>query len=367
MIVKRVDDVKRVVELMPESGLDLINLFRLVKPGDVIYSRTTREVKKERASGRIDSERVQAIIGVEVESKSADPLMRRVRFTGRIVYESPELDLMGRYHTITLHPGVEVRIQSRRDFERLRAFSESFRRRGKTPPRILCVSIDDEELAIAEFSNKGLEVIYSKHLPKVDKSIPWAEQAEEVYEEALRALKRRLLEDEGLGVAVFGPKIFVENFLRYLERVDRAVAGRVKASLSTSVGGEAGLGEILRSRGAPGFMMELKPFKDSLEVERLIEAMSRNPERVAVGIMEVREALRLGAAEKILISERYLWGNLGSEALEEILEAGERGKVDIQVILDGLEASEKLSRLGGIAAALRYPLPMRGVARGGAG
>jgi len=367
MIVKQVDDVKRIVELIPESGLDLINLFRLIKPGDVLYSKTSREVKKERASGKIDSERVQVTLGVEVESKSADPLMKRVRFTGRIVYESRKLDLLGKYHTITLYPGAEVKIQSKKDFERLKAFSSGYGRRRRKPIKILCVSVDDEELAIAEFSNRGLSVVFAKHLPKTDKSISWGEPAEDVFEEALKAIKNKLMEDKDLEIAVFGPKIFTESFLKYLRKSGKGVAEKVKASYSISVGGEAGFREILRSSSAPSFIQELKPFRDSLEVERFIEVMARNPEKVAVGLEEVYEAWKLGAVEKILISEQYLWNNLENDVLEKILEAGERGKVDVQVILDGLEASEKIARLGGVAAILRYPLPLKEIRSGGGG
>lgn len=364
MIVKRVDEARRLVELVPESGLDLINLFRLVKPGDVLYSKTSREVKKERANGKIDSERVQVTLGVEVESRSADPLMRRVRFTGRIVYESRKLNLLGKYHTITLYPGAEVKIQSRKDFERLRAFSSSYGRRRREPAKILCVSIDDEELAIAEFSNKGLNAVFSKHLPKIDKSISWGEPVEEVFEEALKVLKSKLMEDKDLEIAVFGPKIFTESFLKYLRKSGRGIAEKVKTSYSISVGGEAGFREILRSSGAPDFIRELKPFRDSFEVERFIKVMAKNPEKVAVGLDEVYEAWKLGAVEKVLIAEQYLWNNLEDEKLEKLLELAERGKLDLQVLLDGLEASEKIARLGGMAAILRYRLPLRKIKGG---
>ena len=367
MIVKQVDDVKRIVELIPESGLDLINLFRLIKPGDILYSKTSRELKKERASGKIDSERIQVTLGVEVESKSADPLMKRVRFTGRIVYESRKLDLLGKYHTITLHPGAEIKIQSKKDFERLKVFSSSYGRRRRRPVKILCVSLDDEELAIAEFSNGGLDIVFAKHLPKIDKSTSWSEPLENVFEEALKVIKNKLLENKDLEIAVFGPKIFVENFMKYLRKVGKGVAEKVKAAYSTSTGGEAGFREILRSNNAPDFIRELKPFRDSLEVERFIEVMARNPERVAVGLEEVYEAWRLGAVEKILVSEQYLWNNLENEVLEKILEAAERGKVEIQVILDGLEASEKVMGLGGVVAVLRYPLPLKEIRSGGGG
>ncbi|MCD6341641.1 MAG: pelota family protein [Thaumarchaeota archaeon] len=360
MIVRRVDELKRLVALIPESGLDLINVFRLVEAGDVLYSKTSRELKKERASGKIDSERVQVVLGIEVESKVADPLMKRIRFTGRIVYESRKLDLLGKYHTITLYPGVEIKVQSKKNFERLRAFSASYGRHMKKPMKVICISVDDYEIAVAEFSNKGLEVIYAKSLPSVDKSFSWSEPVHgEVFDEAIKAVKNRLLLDKDALVAVFGPKIFVERFMSYLRKSDKSLFEKVKASCSTSIGGEAGLREVLRMKDVPEFIQVLKPFRDAVETERFVEAMSRNPEKVAIGIDEVLDAWEMGAVEKVLISEGYLWGNLEDERLERLLKAAERGKLNLQVILDGLESSEKISRLGGAVAILRYPVPLK--------
>ena len=359
MIVRRVSVAKRSVEVVPESSLDLINVFRLVRAGDVLYSRTSRELKKERASGKIDSERIQVVLGVEVESKVVDPLMKRVRFSGRIVYESRKLDLLGKHHTITVYPGVELRIESRKDFERLLAFSESYR--GRKEREVICISLDDEELAVAEFSSKGVRVAYSKNLPRADKSVSWGEQQlDDLFEEVVEVVKSL----PEVGIVLFGPRIFVERLLSYLKRREKGLLERVIGSWSTSVGGEAGIREALKSDSIPEFLRSLKPFRDSLEAERFMEAMSRDPERVAIGLEEVYEAWKLGAVEKILVAESYLWSNLEDEKLEKLLELAERGRLDLQVLLEGLEASEKVARLGGVVAILRYKLPLKKI-RGG--
>ncbi|MEM2188395.1 MAG: hypothetical protein QXG35_03570 [Nitrososphaerota archaeon] len=354
MIVERVDAAKRRIELIPESGLDLINIFRLVKPGDVVYSRTSRELKKERASGKIDSERVQVILGVEVESKAADPLMKRIRLSGRIVYESRDLDLIGKHHTITIYPGVSVKIESQKDFERMRSFAEGYRgRRGGT---VICVSLDDEDIAVAEFSNKGVRIAYSKSLPRADKSIQWGEQElEQIYDEVVEAIKSL----PEAGILIIGPRIFSESFAAHLRKRERDLLKRLMGSLNTSIGGEAGIREALKSSEIPEHLRSLKPFRDTLEAENFIKIMSRDPERVAIGLDEVYDAWSLGAVEKILVAEQYLWNNLENERLEKILEQAEKGKLELHVLVDGLEASEKIAGLGGIVASLRYRIPLR--------
>ena len=64
------------------------------------------------------------------------------------------------------------------------------------------------------------------------------------------------------------------------------------------------------------------------------------------------------------MAESYLWVNLENAKFEKLLELAERGKLDLQVILDGLEASEKVARLGGVVAILRYKLPLKKIKGG---
>ncbi len=359
MIVGRVDAAKRRIELIPESSLDLINIFRLMRPGDIVYSRTSRELKKERASGKTDSERVQVILGVEVESKTADPLMRRIRLSGRIVYESRDLDLLGKHHSITIYPGISLKIESQKGFERLRSFAESYR--GKKAGEVICISMDDENLAVAEFSSKGVKVMYSKDLPKADKTIQWGENnLESAFEEVVEIIKSL----PETGIMLVGPRIFVERFLAHLREKEKDLLKRVIGSLSTSMGGEAGIREALKSSSIPEHLKDLKPFRDTVEAESFIRIMSSDPERVAIGLNEVYDAWSLGAVEKVLVAESYLWNNLENEKLEKLLEQAERRKLELHVLLDGLEASENIAGFGGIVAILRYRLPLKRIRAG---
>jgi len=359
LIVRDVDSMKRSVVLIPESGLDLLNIFRLVKIGYEVYSETSREIKKERITGKVDSERVRVMLGIEVEGKTVDPLMRRISFAGRIIYESKPLDLLGKHHTIHLYPGMELRIKSQKEFERLKAFASSYASRERSE-RMLCISIDDERIAVAEFTGTGLNKLYSKSFPSINKSISWGErEIKRVFGEVLSILKDYFSKNKKSNVIIIGPKIFIEDFMNFLKNSEKSILKKVKKVYHSSVGGEDGIREAMRSGVLKDLADLLKPIRDSVEVERFIKQMSRNPEKVALGFREVLEAWKLGAVEKILISEDFLWNHIIDEDLGKLLEAAERGKLDLQVLLDGLEASEKIMGFGGVVAFLRYPLPLK--------
>ena len=361
LIVKRVNPVKRSLTLVPESGLDLLNLFRLVRLGDVVFSETSREVKRERAWGRPDSERVLVTLGVEVEKKAVDPLMRRVSFSGRIVYESRPLDLLGKHHSIRLHPGAEITIRSVKGFDRLKAFASNYLGRSRRGKAFLCVALDNEGAAVAEFSNAGLRTIYSKRVPSYDKMASQGREyeIERGFKDVVEAVRGYLKEKEDAEVVVLGPQIFVDDFMRYLKREWKDVLAKIKRTGYVSVGREEGVREAMRSGALTEYAEVVKPLRDAAEVERFIEQMSKNPEKVALGLREVLEAWKLGAVEKVLISEAYLWEHIIDEELEKLVAAAESGKLELQVLLDGLEASEKIMGFGGVVGFLRYPLPLK--------
>jgi len=358
LIIQQVNPLKKFIKMLPENTLDLLNIFRLVGIGDILYSETSREVKKERADGRYDSERVLVTLGIDVEKKSIDPLSKRISFTGRIIYESRELELTGKYHTIHVYPGLEVKIESRERFDRLHSFSLNYPKRKKSK-KIVCITLDSEGIAVSEFSNLGLKTLYSKNIPSRIKM--YEESIEDLtydrFSEAVKIVLDMLKEDKGIEIAILGSSIVVEDFMNYLKKRNlKDILDKVKKKGYTSTGREEGLREALRSGELKEYAEEVKPVKDTIEVEEFIQRMSKSPERVALGLREVLEAMKMKAVEKMLVSEGFLWENIVDDQLSSILDEAEHGRIKLRVILDGLEASEKIRGLGGIVATLYYPI-----------
>lgn len=351
MIIRQVNPLKRYITILPENTLDLLNIFRLVSIGDIVYSETSREIKKERADGRYDSERILVTLGIYVEKKLVDPLLKRISFNGRIVYESKDLDLSGKYHTIHVYPGVELKIESRERFDRLRSFTLNYPR--KKARKIVCITLDNEGVAVSEFSNLGLKVLHSKSIPSRTKIYEESveDSAYEVFDEIIKLVHGLLKEDRDAEIAVLGSSISVEKFVNYLRKTNaRNILEKIKKKGYTSSGREEGLREALRSGELKEYAEEVKPVKDSIEVENFIREMSSNPEKVALGVREVFAAVKMKAVEKILVSESFLWENIGDEQISSLLDEVEHGKIKLRVILDGLEASDKIRGLGGVVA-----------------
>lgn len=345
MRVLGIDAVKRSVRLIPESGVDLVNIYRSVSPGDLVFSETTRELKRERATGEVDSRRVSIRIGIEVEKKSADPATKRISFLGRIVSAEGYEDLLKKHHTVHIERGREVEIVSREGFARFEAIA----RRSRSTPvkRMLVLSADDERAALVLISDEGTRLLRYVESSSGVKFGPYREAASPV--EALR----EALEDVGEAVeryrvdelVVVAPSALLDAVG---SEVRRALSGRVEVRRRTvpaSAGGLEGVAEVIR-RGGLG--KDLRPLSDALLVERVLERLTRSPEGFGFGLNDVLRMLEEGRLGYVLIAEDFLWQRIDDPDLDLVLRAAESGSVGIRVLLTGGEDHERVMGLGGV-------------------
>ncbi len=346
---------KKFVKLIPETTLDLLNLYRIISTGDVVYSDTSREIKKQRADGKVDSERVRVTIGVELERKSLDPLMKRLHLLGRIVYTSAELDLIGKYHSLSVNVGSELGIRAEKDFSRLESFAEHYRKLVKTK-KLLCVLLDDERFTIASLSNSGIEVVHKGRFISQSKDRPGehVKSIENIYTEITETLERKI-EMENPTIIVLGNEIAIENFLKFLRKEREKVFKAIKKVSHVSDGSLAGLQEALRNKLLSDVGGSVKLVKDADIVENFIKFMSKNWMNVAIGFEEVYKAIELAAIKDIIVTEDFIWANIHDERFQQIMDLVDERRIEMYIVLPGTEAGDKIKALGSIVGILKYP------------
>lgn len=345
MRVLELDAVRRRVRMIPESGVDLVNIYRSVGPGDLVFAETTRELKRERATGEVDSKRVSIRIGIEVERKSADPATRRISFLGRIVSAEGYEDLLKKHHTVHVERGREVEVVSREGFAR---FSAIARRARSTPlRRLLVLSADDERAALVLISDEGTRLL--RHVESSSGVKFGAYRGTSSPVDAVR----ELLDDLGDAVeryrvdelVVVAPSALLESVGN---EVRRALSGRVEVRRRTvpaSTGGLEGVAEVIR-RGGLG--RDLRPLSDALLVEMVLERITRSPQGFGFGLKDVLAMLDEGRLGYVLLAEDFLWQRIDDPGLDRVLRAAESGEVGIRVLLPGGEDHERVMGLGGV-------------------
>lgn len=351
-------NISKFTNFFISSSLDLIILYKLLNKGDKICGETTREIKKQRKDGKVESKRVKLRICIEIEKKSVDPLMRNVSFLGRILWSNKDLDIISKYHSIKIGINSIVKIEKDKLNENIPLFSiKKFK--PLTKVNLICIILEEHSYLIAKIDNNGIHILdkYEETLIGKEDPLIYSKKTLEVFHKAVTSLIDILNEkNRKYDIAIFGSNIFIQDFLKILRKENPKLINFIKKTSYVSSSDMAGIEEILRNR----LLIEYSdgiPFLKGVEVmEKVLEKMAKGENVFSIGLNEVIFSLRQGAAEKILMSENFLWNNLEKKELDEILDLLFKTKAELIIIPNNIEAGEKLESFGGIVALLRYSI-----------
>ncbi|MEM4036141.1 MAG: hypothetical protein QXU97_06005 [Fervidicoccaceae archaeon] len=346
------DHKRRLLELKIESPDDLWILRTLVRPGDVITARTTREVKPSRGGpGR----RVPMILSIRVSSLEFQPFTNRLRIRGVIVEEPEEYGLLGSHHTLAVGVGSELLITREEGWSDadLKRLSRTMERRK----RVVVLAIDHDEYAVGIVGVQGLKILTEKALSLHGKArgLDQSDEVERALEEAVQVVLTAAEREEADVFVVGGPGFLKERAAEILST--RVGPERVLVDDASS-GGSAGLVELVR-RGAPLRAAEAFELEEAEKtLEEALRLMTLDPAALAVGLSECGEAAKLGAVEKLLIVDDLLstFDVKLRSSIEEVLEIVDEKRGAITVVPSKSPAGERLLGLGGVLCLLRFRL-----------
>jgi len=345
---------KGILKLRLESALDLVTLYRLVAPGDRIYGRTTREMKIERADETYDSWRVSLSLGIDVEKKQVDPLLKELSFLGR-VFSSSVPEVVGKFHSIKVQPGEVLTVEKKGMTQRHLSLLTRLAERGGS--ELLCLLIDDNSYLLAELGEGGVKILDERALSHGGKSEPanYSEERHNLMRKAWFSIENAF-EASSRDLYVMGPSVFVDEFLNRLRAERPGLAEHAMKKGYASSATVAGLNEVLRGPLSSERGLKLKPARDAKLVETLIEHLSQGRRDVCLGQEEVQFALDIKAIRTLLMEESYLWKHVSDKSLIQLMDEVEKLQAETVVISAGTEAADKLASFGGVAAILRYQL-----------
>lgn len=171
--------------------------------------------------------------------------------------------------------------------------------------------------------------------------------AKEFYKRIAEAVKDEFFEMKKLrGILVGGPGPTKEDFLTMSE-LTTALKDKIIAVKDIGYADEHGLDLLVESSGDVLAKQEITVEKVLLE--RFFSALATKPELVVYGKDEVREALKLGAVQELLISS--------SNSIEDIDEfKGLAASITavVHIVSEQTEEGIQFRNLGGYGALLRY-------------
>jgi len=346
-----------IVSLVPNSVEDLWDLYNVIEAGDLVSGSTYRVVKTEDTVGG-DKVRVPTYLKIKVSETELDISSNALKVRG-IVVESPERleGVRGRHHSLTVKPGTKIVVQ--KDEWLRHQWRIVSRRRRSRPLVILAIESGNASIGIIrDFGVASIQEI-SAHIPgKVDPDS--RERATEAFFQNVLETIREAVKQLHFGLVVVGPGFVKDDFVKVLREAEPTISEKMAYVGTATSGTPAGIYESLRSGAVRNAVEKTRAIEESFIVEEAIARISTGS-KVAYGLQDVQAAAELGSVETLLVSEK-LPMRLDAEGraqLESLMRRVEDGRGDVLMISPRHEGGEKLERLGGICALLRYTLQLR--------
>jgi len=354
--ILEVNRKKEYVKVVPETSDDFWHLYNVIQKDDMVYARTTREMKVDQKFGRPKrGERIPVFLGVSVEDVDWDKLLGRLRVHG-IIRDAPEDVPAGVHHTLNITLNTPITIAKKRwsehEIERLHRAS----RTSEKP--IIIISIDDEGYAIATSAQYGIEMKVEERIKLPGKlETEKRTTATSVYLRGALESLRETWKETRSPIAIIGVGFVKNDFAKFVENEDSELAKSIVDVKSVNNGGVAGIYEALRSGVLLKTVKQLRISEEAVIVEEILKRLGKGESNVTYGFDDVEKAANMGAIEKLVLADAVLRGSEDEKRLrvEEIMKTVEKkGGGTTMIVSTEHEAGSKLLSLGGIAALLRF-------------
>ncbi|MEM3141717.1 MAG: mRNA surveillance protein Pelota, partial [Zestosphaera sp.] len=218
----------------------------IIKAGDVVVSKTLRDVKVDGEGKR----RLPMTLAIKVEKLYFQPFASRLRIHGIIVEGPEEYGLRGSHHTLNVDVGSEITLFKESISQALLRRLESLSNRRRF--RALLVAADFDEVSLAILYDQGIRFLNDLTLPGIrsDDESSIESMATLIAEEVVR-----YLESEKIDFLIVGsPTVLREALTKELKT---RIRGKLKIFTdSVSIGGRAGIQELLKRDSVKGLLQE---------------------------------------------------------------------------------------------------------------
>jgi protein pelota len=339
-----------VLRLQCETIDDLWVLYNIIKEGDVVYAKTTREVK-HRETG--ESSRIPIVLGLSVKRVEFQAFTDKLRVGGVIVEGPEELGVKGKHHTVVIGVGDVITLIKEKWEKHELDYVKRFSTRR---PRIIIVVLDYDEACIALLFEQGVKYLWEHvaNMPSKVYSVNYEDYLKSYVASVVTSVLEISARERVDIVIVAGP-----GELKY--RVASALRERLELPVytdSTSIGGCPGVREVLFRDVMKKVAGEFQLIKAREIFELFKELLSRESGMVVYGLEDVFTACQLGAVKTLIIVDDFLKfsSNEEFEKIQALLRAAYEKRSEIYIIPGSSDLGQELRGFGGIVAILRFKI-----------
>lgn len=333
------------IKLMPENLDDIWHLYNIIEEEDLVRAITFRT--EEEKSDRIRSKKTQKKkmkLGLRVKEVTFHKFSDRLRVKG-LIEEGPQE--LGSFHTFNVDADQMDKISIIKDEwkeHQLKRIKEAVH--SSKVPLLTFVSMDEETATIAVLRQSGVQWITDISSNRSGKMYETKNTEKEYFGDIISVVKHN--KDKNSTLVVVGPGFAKEQLVKYgKEHVPQIFENYVVHNTGSS--GMNGVQEAIKRGIVKQITKENRVSKETELVEKFFEEIKKNG-LAAYGIEEVKFALKNGAVDCLLITDKLV----RSEKGEELIKIAKENKSDFTIINTMHEAGEKIEGIGGVGALLRF-------------
>jgi protein pelota len=351
MKVRVLDRRGQKLEVRIEDEEDLWTLRIVLRPGDLITTRTFRDVS---IKGSETKERRPITVTLRLKNVEFQPFTGKLRAYGVIVEGPEEYGLKGKHHAAMISIGQSIVLEREGGWPK-----EIVKRMEESGPKgkALIVAVDYDEYAVALVAHHGYRILLEREISLPGKDDPSRESMLSSYVAELVRSVVSLGKREGTKlVVVVGPGPLKEVVARKIRELSPDM---ITNTDSTSMGGRAGVEEALRRPKVYEILRDYSIVEAESWLETFLSLLARDRNRVAYTVDEVLKVAEMGAVERIVVVDELIYSmdDVEREKVDRTLSVAERARAKILIVPRDSPVGEKVWRLGGIIAVLRFPVP----------
>ena len=328
------------MRVLLEADEDVWHLFNVLSAGDLVTASTAR--REEKAADKLRAERSEKkrmTLGIRAEKIDFSEEDIRLRVLGTI--ETGPQDI-GQHHTLAFEIGDSLLISKTKWREsQLDRLERAVRDSRK--PKILFVSLDQDDATVAVLRQSGLKEIASIRSMRSGKQYEEKSKEDSYHGEIISKITPLIAEN--MPIVLLGPGFEKESLAEDL----KSEGYKGVHVHHTGQSGMAGVNELMKTGMGAGILRESSVGIEMEAVERLMSEIGKDG-LAAYGPKEIGDAAFAGAVDTLLILD----SKLREQDLDELLRAVESQQGKVLVVSGQHDAGKELSALGGMGALLRY-------------
>uniref|UniRef100_A0A7S1KN67 Protein pelota homolog n=1 Tax=Percolomonas cosmopolitus TaxID=63605 RepID=A0A7S1KN67_9EUKA len=357
------------VILIPEEIEDLWHIYHIISIGDRIKCSTIRKISKETSTGSVASERLKITLTVQCEKTDFDPKGGNLRVSGKNVVENKFVKL-GQYHTLDIEVNRKITIMKDCwDSVHLQTINDAIDVKKKADVAAVLMSDQGKARICLITSSMTLDRLnIEMSIPK--KRYPGSHEkgVHRFFDAIIRGIEQNIDWEVIKCIIVASPGFTKDQFMEYITKNGHS-RSELKPFLKnrdrfllvhTSSAHRQVLNDILSD---PMILKNMSDTKAAAEVQALNDfhkLLRDQPDRAFYGPGHVIKAGNMGAIETLLIMDELFRASDVQQRRQyvHLVESVKRNGGNVHIFSSLHASGDRLKSMTGVAAILRYPLPL---------